>query len=85
MEYASKRVAPSKGESIDPCPVVATESAAKLLQWVGEGRPVFIDASFLPEDAHLDRMLDRSLFVVRNPRFGWLGELRVRGSGASAP
>jgi len=85
VEYASKRVAPTKGESIDPCPVVATESAAKLLQWVGEGRPVFIDASFLPADARLDRMLDRSLVVVRNPRFAWLGELRLRGAGTSPP
>lgn len=82
VEYASKRVAPQKGQSIDPCPVVATESPATLLQWVGEGRPVFIDASFLPPDARLDRMLDRALFVVRNPRFSWLGELRLRAPEA---
>jgi 4-amino-4-deoxy-L-arabinose transferase-like glycosyltransferase len=81
VEYASKHVAPLKGQSIDPCPVVATESPGRLVQWIGEGRPVFVDASFLPADARPDRMLDRSLFVVRNPRFPWLGELRLRDRG----
>jgi len=81
VEYASKRVAPEKGQSIDPCPVVASESPGRLLQWIDEGRPVFIDASFLPPDARLDKMIDRSLVVVRNPRFPWLGLLRLRDRG----
>lgn len=65
--------------AIDPCPVVATESRAKLVSLVREGRRVFIDASFLPEDAPLGRLVDPSLFVVPNPRVPWLGELRLRG------
>ena len=82
VEYASKRVAPARLDAIDPCPVVATESRDKLASWVREGRPVFVDASFLPEDAPLGRILDPALFVVPNPRFPWLGELRLRGQGA---
>jgi hypothetical protein len=65
--------------AIDPCPVVATESPERLARWVREGRRVFIDASSLPGDAPLARIVDPSLFVVPNPRVPWLGELRVRG------
>ena len=78
VEYASKRVAPAPDDAVDPCPVVATESRDKLASWVREGRPVFIDASFFPEDATLGRILDPALVVVPNPRFPWLGELRLR-------
>jgi hypothetical protein len=64
--------------AIDPCPVVATESREKLAGWVREGRPVFVDVSFLPTDAPLGRILDPSLVVVPNPHVPWLGEVRLR-------
>lgn len=70
--------------AIDPCPVVATESRETLVSWVREGRRVFIDASFLPEDAPLGRIIDPALFVVPSPRVPWLGELRLRGQGAAS-
>lgn len=65
--------------AVDPCPIVATESPKKLAAWVEEGRRVFIDASSLPDDAPLGRILDPSVVVVLNPRVPWLGELRLRG------
>jgi hypothetical protein len=68
--------------AIDPFPIVATESREKILSWVREGKRVFIDASALPEDAPLGRILDPSLYVVPNPRVPWLGELRIRGQSA---
>jgi hypothetical protein len=61
---------------------VATESRERLAGWVREGKRVFIDASALPDDAPLGRILDPSLFVVPNPRAPWLGELHFRGQGA---
>jgi hypothetical protein len=70
--------------AIDPCPVVATESREKLLLWVREGRRVFVDLSFLPQDAPLGRILDPALFVEPNPRVPWLGELHARGQGAAS-
>jgi 4-amino-4-deoxy-L-arabinose transferase-like glycosyltransferase len=68
--------------AIEPFPVVATESREKLASWVREGKRVFIDASSLPDDAPLGRILDPSLYVVPNPRVPWLGELRARDSSA---
>jgi len=65
--------------AIDPVPFVATESPEKLVSWVREGRRVFIDASFLPDDAPLGRIIDPSVLVVPNPRVPWLGELHLRG------
>jgi hypothetical protein len=64
--------------AVDPFPVVATESPEKLVAWVREGRRVFVDASALPDDAPLRRILDPSLLVVPNARTPWLGELRLR-------
>ena len=71
--------------AIDVFTAVATESPGMLASWVRAGRPVFIDESFLPEDAPLERILDPSLIVVHNPRFSWLGELRVRSRDADHP
>jgi hypothetical protein len=78
VEYASKRVAPTFGQSIDACPVVGTEAREKIVEWVAEGRPVFIDVSFLPQDAPLGRILDPTLGIARHPGIAWLGEVRPR-------
>jgi 4-amino-4-deoxy-L-arabinose transferase-like glycosyltransferase len=65
--------------AVDPCPIVATESRERLVAWLDEGRRVFIDAGFLPQDASLDRILDPArVVVVPNPKAPWLGELRRR-------
>jgi hypothetical protein len=85
IECASKLVAPSRIRAIDPSPTVATESPGKLADWLREGRPVFVDASFLPDDAPLDRILDPAVFAVPSRRFPWLGQLRLeteRAGGA---
>lgn len=69
--------------AVDPCPLVATEAPQALAAFVRAGRPVFIDASFLPDDAPLGRIIDPSLFVTPSARAPWLGELHARDPAPS--
>jgi hypothetical protein len=68
-----------KAGALDPCPLVATEARDLIPRWLASGKRVFIDAGYLPADAPLQRILDPALVaVVPNPRFPWLGELRLK-------
>jgi hypothetical protein len=68
-----------KAGALDPCPVVATEARDLIPRWLASGKRVFIDAGYLPADAPLQRILDPALVaVVPNPKFPWLGELRLK-------
>lgn len=69
----------------------ADEAPNALIEWVRSGVPVYVDASFLPRGARLDRILGNALRPEPSPTYRWLARLRlveepgsVTGSSADA-
>ncbi len=60
------------------CAFTADEEPKRLAAWVREGRPVHLDASFLPGNFPLERLLGDDLELVWSPRHPWLARFALR-------
>jgi 4-amino-4-deoxy-L-arabinose transferase-like glycosyltransferase len=71
--------AASDPERIEPLHgITAVDQRGLIREWVRAGQPVFLDASFLPKDFPIERILGDDLQRVQVKNYDWLSRLEVR-------